>query len=175
MKRTTPWALVAFVAMGSLIAWQSASGAANPAADRRYERTRTFSRTWAAECDAHGCKVPTLIQVPVSTPGAVAEVDVTATLTLDYRTSPSDWGLVQSGFARNGGPRTQMSPGNFPVVSPGRFASTTLVWIRRNVSASGRDYTFDVSVLPRRGDKEPDVRVRGRRLSFVVEMTESAH
>jgi hypothetical protein len=175
MKRTTPWALVILVVIGSLIAWESASGAADPAADRRYERTRSFSPAWNARCDPHGCEVPTLIQVPVATPAGVSEVDVTAILTFDYRTTPDDWGFIEAAFRRSGGPRTLMNPGSFPVLSPGRFASTSLVWVKRNVPAAGRDYTFEVSVLPRRGDNDPDVSVRGRRLSFVVDMTESAH
>ncbi len=175
MKRTTPWALVILVVIGSLIAWESASGAADPAAARRYERTRSFSPAWDARCDSHGCEVPTLIEVPVSTPAGVTEVDVTATLTLDYRTTDSDWGFVQAAFREKGAPRTPMNPGDFPVLSPGRFGSSSLVWVKRNVPAAGRDYMFEVSVLPRRGDDDPDVSVRGRRLSFVVDMTESAH
>lgn len=175
MKRAIPWALVVGVAPGTLTFRESVSGAADPEADRRYERTRSFSPAWDARCDSHGCEVPTLIQVPVSTPRGVAEVDVTATLTLDHRTSRSDWAFVEAAFKRTGGARTQMNPGEFAVISPRRFGSTTLVWVKRNVPAAGRDYAFDVSVLPRRGDREPNVSVRGRWLSFVVDMAEAAH
>ena len=177
MKRAT-WPLLVVMAIGSLVVWESTSGASNPAADRRYERTRTFSPPWKASCGPHDCGVPTILELPVETPTGVVEVDVVATLTLDHRTTPSDWGLVETSF-RRGGPATstQMNPGTFPIMSatPGRFSTTTLVWVKRNVPAGGRDYRFEVSVSPRRGDRNPDVTVQGRRLSFVVEMTESDH
>lgn len=176
MKRTSPWALVILVIIGSLLAWESSSGASDPAAHRRYERTQSFSPAWDAQCDSHGCEVPTLIEVRVATPGAVSEVDVVATLTLDLKTSAKDSADVRASFRRvGGGPITPMNPGEFPVASPRRFDSTTLVWVKRNLPAEGRDYTFQVSVAPRRGDRDPDVAVRGRKVSFVVELTRAVH
>ena len=157
MKRATMIA-VGLITIGGLILFESTSGASDPGADRRYERTRSFSPPWEASCGPHGCGVPTLIEVRVATPAAVAEVDVVATLTLDHRTSPADWGLVEATFRRAGpATATPMNPGSFPIMSPSprRFSTTTLVWVKRKVPAAGRDYTFEVSVSPRPGNDNP--------------------
>ena len=176
MKRAA-WALAGLMAFASLVFWGSATGASShPTDHRRYERTKRFTPPWEAFCSPHECGVPTVIEMPVGTPSGAANVDVVLTLTLDYRTSASDWGALLASFREgSAGPTIVMNPRAYAIMSPSsdRFATTTLVWVKKGIRAAGRNYTFRVGVNPRRGDDDPNVLVEGRKLSLVIDMTEA--
>ena len=176
MKRAA-WALAVLVALASLVFPASGSGAVPKLDDRRrYERAVTFQPWWQAFCDQHECGVPTLIEVAVTTPSDVAHMDVVVTLSLDYRTSPSDWGNVHAFFSEDDvAPATSMNPGAFPIMSPSprHFASTTLTWVKRGVPAAGRSYTFAVDVVAKDGSGDSEATVRGTKLSVVIDMVEA--
>ncbi len=178
MNKRTAWVLVALMALGGLVFWGSATGASSHSPqDWRYERASIFENPWEASCDSHGCGIPTIGAMRVGMPSNVVRVDVVVTVSLDYKTSPSDWGAVRTSFKEGSdGSLTPMNPRNFTITSPSpdRLTSTTLVWAKKGLPAAGREYTFQVAVYARDANGDLNASVQGRRLSFVVHMTPSS-
>lgn len=93
---------------------------------------------------------------------------VVLTLTLDFRSSQGDWGLVSSDIRRAGSSRRRvMRPGGFRVASSSR-TTTTLSWVKKDL-ARGADYVVEVSVRARDGDGDSSARVQGNKLTFAAQ------
>lgn len=176
MKRGLLLASAAIVAMVVVFSGAPTTAGPDPTVDARYERAVRFQPAWEAGCGFDQCGIQRIVELAVTTPPRVANVDVVATLSLDHKTSPSDGGDVFASFREGDlAPATRIDPGPFPIMSPSprHFSSTTLGWVKRGVPAAGRSYTFYVSVVPRDGDNDDDVTVKGRKLSFVIDIREA--
>ena len=173
MRRGAWLALVLILLFGVAFSGSTTAAGSHRSDHRRYEQALTYTPPWQSFCSQHECGVPTIVEIDVTTPSDIASIDVVTTLSFDYRTTRSDWGQVLAFFREDGvGPATRMDPGAFPIRSPSRrhLTSTTLVWVKRGVPAGGRSYTFAVEVVPKDGDGDSNVAIRGRKLSFVIDM-----
>ncbi len=135
----------------------------------RVERTVTFSKPWQARQNGDNGVVPLLLKMTVTTPAKIARVNTLAQVTLDYRSSPGDFGVVGVSVGRPGVSSATMHPGGFRVSSENRV-STTLTWVRKDLRANGARYTFYVSVAPRDGDHDGHALVTGRKVTASIEV-----
>jgi hypothetical protein len=127
---------------------------------------RAFSFPWKRACEGDACGVGPLVSIPVRMPADQAHVDVSLTATLEYTTSKGDLALIAASFWENGRQEALLPGRHAYRLGPSRApTSTTLTWVRRNVPAAGREYTFTVEVWP-----PFSAWVRGRQLTVVVEM-----
>lgn len=140
---------------------------------RRIERTFRYDGKWEASCDLDRCAVIELFKIPVRSPRAVEEIDVTMTVTLDYRTGPeaTDRGHVSAAYSlRPRGRTTRIGP-RWPIAPAASPATTTLLWQKRGLEAIGQRYWFTLAVASREsGADENQNFVRGRRVTVVIEM-----
>jgi hypothetical protein len=118
----------------------------------RVERSIHFTPPWRAGCDSPPgdvCRDPTLFSIAVKTPTSPAQVDVSVTVTLDYRVSPGDQALVEGQYqVGQKGQLTPLAPFTFPLVSVSKNLrnSATLNWVKRGIPAAGRTYNFRAQV-----------------------------
>jgi hypothetical protein len=158
-------ALTAAVLAGGGDAGQTQPGSA---AVSRVERS--FDRPWASSCDGDACVIAILFQLPVRTPERPARVDVTLTVTLQYRTSPGTAARAGASIDDGTAPYTRMGPrSGFPLAPSRMPTTTTLTWVKRDLPASGRTYTFLMGVSPHSATGDDPFSVRGRKLTAVVE------
>lgn len=141
---------------------------------RRVERTFRFDEPWTAACSGDACAAVEVFRLPVETPPGAEAVDVTMTVTFDYKTGPgpNDAGVVGAEHAPAArGPYRSLGP-RWPL-APSRWGATaTLVWQKHGLDAGGKRHFFVMAVASReRGDTvENENAVRGRRVTVVVEM-----
>ncbi|MGH2820529.1 MAG: hypothetical protein ACRDJ5_07750 [Actinomycetota bacterium] len=138
----------------------------------RIERMFAFQDGWESSCGGDTCAIVILFDLPIRTPSTTRRVDVTMTVTMDYRTGPEpdDFAVAEAGYRprrrgdRGFRPRWRLGP------SPST-QTTTLTWQKHRLPAKGRRYTFAMSV-PSRDARRDDFRnfVRGRHLTVVIEM-----
>lgn len=141
---------------------------------RRVERTFRFDEPWTAACSGDACAAVEVFRLPVETPAGVASIDVTVTVTFDYRTGPGpdDAGVVGAEHAPAArGPYRSLGP-SWPLAPAPRRAASTIVWQKHGLDANGKRHFFVLAVASReRGDAvENENFVRGRRVTVVVEM-----
>jgi hypothetical protein len=127
---------------------------------------------WHFGCHGDACQAgPSPFQpITVTSPSAESRVDVVVSVTMDYQTTPGDFGLARMLLRPAGSSAARMRPGHFRLDSGGRLTTTTLAWIARDVPASGMDYEFRLLILPRRDSGDAHFHIRGRRFVVVVEM-----
>jgi hypothetical protein len=106
------------------------------------------------------------VPIPYTTPAAPEAVDVTVTITLTYRTSRGDDAVA--GLSLDGGtpPYERMKPRSYPLRPSVAPTSTTLTWVRRDVPAAGKAYTFHFSAAPAFGGRSF---ISGTKLTIVIE------
>ena len=92
------------------------------------------------------------------------------TVTMDYETTPGDFGVVRLRYRGGGAGAVDMRPGDFRLDSGGRMTSSTLSWVARNLPAAGEDYEFRLLALPRRNSPDGHFHFRGHRFTVVIEM-----
>lgn len=104
---------------------------------------RATQRTgsWSFSCGGDTCVASVLDPLNVTTPSGASSFDVVVTLTLDYRTSAKDIGLVQMRYKTVGGPRGAMPPKTYPLTSRSR-TTTTLIWTLNDLPGNGATYRF---------------------------------
>jgi hypothetical protein len=130
------------------------------------------SRDWHFGCHLDACIGGPLVvpAIPVTTSGAEPSVDIVVTSTLEFQTTPGDFGVLKMRFDDGPGPAVQMSPRGWVVSSNGRFTTTTVTWVARNVPAAGATYDFELLALPRKASPDGHFHIRGRKTVVVIEM-----
>lgn len=128
--------------------------------------TRSLSDPWTADKGSDFEAIVSLasgrLHTPISGQGRVI-----LSVTLDYRSSQGDWGLVSAGIRRAGSRRgTAMRPGGFRVASSNR-TTTTLTWVKKGL-VHGSDYIVELSVRARDGDGDATATVVGRKFTFAA-------
>jgi hypothetical protein len=108
--------------------------------------------------------------ISVTSPSSETSVDVVVMVTMDYQTTPGDFGIVRMRLKPAGSSGLDMRPGDFTLDSSGAVTSTTLSWIAKDVPASGVDHEFRLLALPRRDSGDAHFHFRGRRFTVVIEM-----
>ncbi len=98
---------------------------------------RVIATGWESSCDLDDCGAG-VTQIPYTTPTAPEAVDVTVTITLDYRTTRGDaaraWLTLDDGTP----PLQPMRPGSYPLRPTARRTTTTLTWLKKVSSLPGR-------------------------------------
>ena len=139
----------------------------------RYEQARERNEPWRARDGSDDTTRAILFQKDLATPNSTEQVDIVATVTIDYRLSSTDRGNIRFGFFRvGGGGGGAFDPGSFPVRGTSNDLQTgTFVWSERGVPANGQEYTFQLEAGVRDGhDRGNNARGSGSRISVVIEM-----
>lgn len=133
---------------------------------------RAIVNAWHFGCHGDACQGgPSPFEpISVTSPASETTVDVVVSVTMDYETTPGDFGLVRMRYRQSGSPAVDMRPGDFVLDSGGRFTTTTLSWIAKDVPASGAEYEFRLLALPRLDSGDDHFHFRGRRFTVVIEM-----
>jgi hypothetical protein len=129
---------------------------------------RVISSGWGTNCDFDFCGIQ-VTPIPYTTPAGAATVDVTVAITLDYRTSRADAGLVYLALDDGTPPNESMRPRRWSLGPARSPTTTTLTWMKADLPAAGATYTFQLSAsaLDRNGNGV--ARVGGRKMAVVVE------
>jgi hypothetical protein len=153
-----------------VLAGRGGAGQAEPGRNALSRVERVFNRPWSSFCDFDFCAISRLFEIPVRTPADTARVDVTLTMTLEYRTTPGTAASAGAGF-QAGSSTTRMDPrGGFRLAPSSQSPTTaTLTWVKRGVPAAGRTHTFSAGVSLRSLTGDDTISVRGRKLSVVIE------
>jgi hypothetical protein len=112
-----------------------------------------------------GAQVPAFI--PYTTPASVESVDVTLTVTFRYRTTRGDAASFSAALIDDTPyPDTlslPMRPSSFRLTGAPSGETVTLTWIRRDVSASGKQYIIHLFASPidRNGNRDAEVETVG--------------
>ena len=114
---------------------------------------------WVESCGGDTCVGTVTEPLILNPPPGTTTFDVIITLTLDFRTSPKDIGLVQMKHKTRGGPSGLLSPRTYPLTSTTR-TSTTLTWSIKDVSWDGDRHLFYPLL---------DVENRGERFAYSFE------
>jgi hypothetical protein len=108
--------------------------------------------------------------VPLRTPTSAARLDVTLSVTLQYKTSPGDSADLAALFRLAGGGRFQpLSPGSFRLGTGSGWRTVTVVWTKVALPAAGRRYTFEATLRSRDGNGNQSSRVLGVKSAAVLE------
>jgi hypothetical protein len=127
---------------------------------------RVSSQRWGGSCDLDACAIVDL-PIPYTTPAGPEAVDMTVALTLTYRTTGG--ASAYAGLSLDDGtpPYERMRPSSqYPLRPSTRLTSTTLTWLKRDVPAAGKTYTFHFSGAPGFGGHSSVV---GTKLAIVIE------
>jgi hypothetical protein len=128
---------------------------------------RVISSQWGTNCEIDFCTLLG-VEFPYTTPAEAQAVDVTVTITFDYRTSPGDAATFGLLVEDESGGSQHMQPRQYSLRPSIKPTMTTLTWIRRDLAAAGKAYTlrFGGSV-----GIDPNGRssVSGKRLTVVIE------
>jgi len=105
-----------------------------------------FTTPWRAYCSPDSCGSPIFAAVVVATPSNAARVELLATLSFDFRTSPGDAGVIYAVMSPDGKPPFQaLDPAGYPVESASGLTTTSMSWVISNVPAGGLTYVVQVS------------------------------
>jgi hypothetical protein len=127
---------------------------------------RLIATGWQSNCDFDFCAI-NVVPIPYATPAGVDAVDVTATITFDYRTAGADSARVGLELDDGTPPSETIRP-RYPLRPAPIRTTTTLTWQEKDVPAAGQEYTIDFSVSPSSAGNGPSV-VSGRKLTVVIE------
>jgi hypothetical protein len=165
-RRRSAWVITATLMLAA--SWTLMTVVADDGADAKgsHPSSRLFATTLAWEAvkgsDFEG--VPLIANGTVTVP-STGQGRVLLTLTLDFKTTTGDWGLIDAGIRPSGTrPGEAMRPGSFRVASP-RRTSTTLTWVKKQLEP-GTTYVVEVGARARDGSGNGTARVKGRRLTF---------
>jgi hypothetical protein len=129
---------------------------------------RVISTGWRSDCGSDSCGIQqTWIQY--TTPASAEFVDVTVTITLDYRTTRGD--AASAGVSINDGtpPSEPMRPREVPLRPSAKRTTTTLTFLKRDLAADGMAYTFRFGAAPRDLNGNGRAVISGERLTAVIE------
>src|SRR4029078_9496055 len=107
--------------------------------------------------------------IPYTTPTSAASVDLTLTITLDYKTTRRD--SASAGISIDDGtpPFEQMRPRDVRLRPSTKRTTTTLTFLKNDLAAAGQAYTFRFGVAPRERSGNEHAAVFGARLVVVIE------
>lgn len=107
---------------------------------------------WHFGCHGDACQGgPSPFEpISVTSPTSETTFDVVVAATMDYETTPRDFGIVRMRYREPGSEAVDMRPGDFRLDSSGQLTTTTLSWMARNLPAAGAEYEFRLLALPRR-------------------------
>lgn len=169
MNRLTP-ALAALVLVAVGFTAVAATRSSETTGVVRYEKTIVDS--WHFGCHGDACQGgPSPFEpIVVTSPTAEETVDVVATVTMDYATTPWDFGVVGMRLDPSGAPAFDMKPGWFPLNSRGVTTTTSVSWIARDVPSAGDDLDLQLRILPRKGSPDDHFHIAGKRFTVVIEI-----
>lgn len=125
---------------------------------------------WGISCGQDTCTGAVVDPLHVATPVDGDPLDVVVTLSLDYRTSPKDVGMVRLRYRTKGGRSGFLQPGAYPLSADSR-TSTTMTWSLRDLPGGGATYAFrPVFHVQNRGSTAYSF--GGRHLLMVAELWE---
>jgi len=129
---------------------------------------RVISGGWRSECESDSCGIQ-VTPIPYTTPTSAASVDLTLTITLDYKTTRGD--SASAGISIDDGtpPFEQMRPRDVRLRPSTKRATTTLTFLKNDLAAAGQAYTFRFGVAPRERSGNEHAAVFGARLVVVIE------
>jgi hypothetical protein len=136
----------------------------------------TRVETWNSRCDPLGCVITSFGGPSLTTSPAVGRVDVTFTVTLDLRTTVTDYGAFYATIGTFAGkPQRRMPPGTLFVMSPSHkvLTTTTLVWAMSRLPARGVTYYFFLTAVPRDGNHDGSANIVGGHLTMVAEQSQA--
>jgi hypothetical protein len=165
VARTSRWVSVGIAML--VVSWVLVTIVADDGADAqgRSQSSVVFSRTgaWQAVQGSDFAGVPLLARARITVP-STGQGTVLVSLTLDFKTSPGDSGVIDAGIARAGRhPSETLRPGSFRIASS-RRSSTTLTWVKKHLEP-GRTYLIELSARAHVGSGNT-ARVSGRKLTF---------
>jgi hypothetical protein len=170
MRRVSPAAALALVTALGFSAARAGSTTTETTGVIRVERAIVDG--WHFGCHADACQggPSPLEAISVTSPSSETSVDIVVTVTMDYQTTPGDFGVVRMRLKPAGSSAFDMRPGDFRLDSSGALTTTSVSWIAKGLPASGTDYEFRLLVLPRRDSGDAHFHIRGRHLTVVIEM-----
>ena len=92
-------------------------------------------------CASDFCGIGAPPVVDATIPASLGDVDLTASLTIEYRTTPGDGPLVDTKIDPPNGPLDRMAPGLL-AVRAGPKTVTTLTWVRHGIDPSLGTFGF---------------------------------
>ena len=127
---------------------------------------------WGSECGSDFCnlKVVHIAHIPEAALGDGA--DVVVQVTLDLKTTPGSYALIDARLDRAQLVVVPMRPARFRVTAPQR-TTTTLRWVRHDVMPTEGGFDVDLMALPRHGDvpSGQTIRATGEKLTVHVSVT----
>ncbi|SRR6266498_43544 len=135
---------------------------------------RNLPKGPTAECIPDPCSSKRVKLGSVVAPMDAQAVDVTVTLSFQYRTSPGDRGFLLVDFSPPGDRTPSMRPGSYPLSSQGRQISTSLTWVERGLPGAGTEYSFAVSAQSFDSQGPGFSKITTGRMTMVIEMWPSA-
>jgi hypothetical protein len=128
---------------------------------------RVISSQWGSNCEFDFCGLVG-VDIPYTTPAEFQAVDITVTITFDYRTSPGDAVHVELAIVDDSGGFQHMRPRNYSLRPSTNPTTATLTWIRRDLVAAGKAYTLRFGGATGI-DPNGHTSVSGKRLTVVIE------
>jgi hypothetical protein len=165
MRRTVFLALALVVVAATAVGVTAAvTRTADSTGVSRVERVMLVD--WGSQCGSDFCFIVPA-GIPYTTPVAPQAVDITVTITLSYRTTRGDPASVQLLIDDGTEGDEWMRPRSFPLRPTTTRTTTTLTWLKKDVPAAGKAYTFQFFAKPRHALE--NARVSGKRLIVVIE------
>jgi hypothetical protein len=90
------------------------------------------------------------------------------TITFDYRTTPGDSARLGLGLNDGTPPQEPMRPQSYPLAPSPERRTTTATWVKKNLPAAGRSYTFQFAAAPS-FDATGTSAVSGNKMTIVIE------
>lgn len=113
----------------------------------RIERLLPDAST-GGRCEFDSCGIGPPITLLYTTPASVEMVDVTVTITFRYRTSPGNPAFADLSVS-DGTSQMEMKPRqSYPLAPAAQETTTTLTWFKRDLPAAGKEYSFELGVVP---------------------------
>lgn len=174
MKRALLLPAVAAALLITLQALQPALSQSDPEPDA-FQFIKTFEGKVIAFAGCSGdqdgvCSAGGQAPFPVTLPTSMGSVDVTVTMTIEYRTDPKDgWEVAMD--MTSPGERTEILRPGYLNLRPGPSASTSITWFRRSVPPNDQPHEFDFRINARKL-RAPNL-IRVTKMVLVIEATPS--
>lgn len=135
---------------------------------------RSFTKPWKTVCRGDVCRPANVFGFHFRTPDDRDTVDLTATVTFNYRTSQGDYAIAELYLDPGQRSLTLMRPGGFTLPPTTQLGMPlTLSWVADAVDARGRTYGLGLVVDPRTGPRSRPgpLRASGGKVTVILEIT----